>query len=327
MAPKRVGTLNLLADREALLRGIDDLLALGPSERFSSYRTNIEHLTWSMAEMGPSERANLRHSVAEVQEAVQILEALRATVPKDQCEAAMRQLLRGDVTPRGARHFIELGGSREQLDEINDSAAIADLVATPIHELRTDVGELEAQLTDEQPRNAAFELSLAILARRAHVMPSMREPDWVFPTMFGGLAVAAKRVQSEGAILRRLTEGANQIENQIRLGAVTAGIVAMDVTLVLDLHRKHWVVRREAELAQLHTAIVEVMNRRKARILKLGSERGISAVLLHAKALAFSRETQRCTTVRPILLGLIEDSSTVVSKWLTGFVARIAMSA
>lgn len=261
-----------------LLDAFAPLVALIPGTRFAIYHDAIRsHVATGnrFADLDDDRRAVLRHAVAESMEMLDIFDALTAPPRIANCESEMRHLLDGHVTPRSARHFIELAGSVAQAEEIGEETSLIELVRTPIENLRVgDEAAPEVQDHEEAPRNAAFELWLARPFRRAGLTPEKAEPDWVLPTTVGRIGVAAKRVQSIERLATRLTDGADQIMRQVNEGGATAGIVAVDLTLAYDLHRKHWVIRAGTESKELDAALVGAMRYQRTRVLRALRGRG-----------------------------------------------------
>jgi hypothetical protein len=314
------------ADTVAALDRLDSLIR---GTRFEAYREALRAFLAAgrpFAELDPSERALLRHAAGETMEAVDIDRALSTAPEIPNWRREWTRILGGSLTARAARHYIELAGSAAQAAEIAESRNLRHLIATGIDDLQTNdprVGP-EQQSAEEGPRNAAFELWLAVLFRRAGLAPRKEEPDWILDTAAGAIAIAAKRVQSDRAVLARLEEGARQVERQVAGGAAAAGMVAIEMSLVFDLHRKHWVIQEESESRELHSAIVEAMRTHHQRIVvALSGQPSVFGVLLQAKALVFARETQRFLTVRPVLLATVGGNDTM-HTWLRDFSAAFS---
>ncbi|MBE2250662.1 MAG: hypothetical protein IAE78_14085 [Myxococcus sp.] len=317
-----------MRDVGSVVVGLERLAEFGRSDRFDAYRGQLLEFVasgLSFADVNEHERPLLRHAYSESHEVLNILDALSSLERPQVVRREMLRVLAGDVSPRRARHYVELAGSVEQASEMGELESLRHLVEAPIENLGTrESNSADIQSTEEAPRNFAFELWLATLIHRAGLRATKAEPDWVVDARIGPVGIAAKRIQRNSALGHRVREASAQIAAQDAKGATVGGLVAVDLTLAYDLHRKHWVVRRAAETGQLHLTIASVLQQNRAVILNAIRNRpGVIGVVLHAKALVFVRETQTLATVRPILV-----ASTVAGKhphaiWLTEFAASI----
>lgn len=298
-----------------------------PGSRFAAYHSWLRDFVDSkrpFAELDVQERAMVRHAMAECMEALDIHRALIGPPAIPNLQQEFRRIFDGDLIARASRHYIELPGCASQAQEIGDATSLEERVRLPIERLRDDDDPVapETQSTEEAPRNAAFELWLACLFRRADLVPAKEEPDWVVPTECGRIAIAAKRIQSFSPLYKRLEEAAAQISRQVQGGHAVAGIVAVDLTLAYDLHRKHWVIRREVESEELDATLAHAMAEHRDRVCTaLQDRRDVVAVLLQAKALVFVRETQRFVTVRPNLFATMTPIGHPLNDWAVRFAA------
>lgn len=316
-------------DPRSVAEDLERLNPFGPSLRFEAHRRRLQEFVQSgrtFHSLSDDDRPLLRHAYSESHEALDTLDALIGLVPASVVDSEIRRLLGGEETPRAARHYIELPGSIEQADEIQCSDSLEYLIETPIEDLRTAGGTIaaECQSSQEGPRNIAFELWLATLLRRAQVQAVKAEPDWLIEASIGRVGLAAKRIQAMKAMRSRVTEAANQIAEQIGSTTCVAGIVAIDLTLALDLHRKHWAIRQSIEAKQLHLAMVSVMRKTRDTVMSaLASRTGVVGILLHPKSLVFVRDTQTFTTVRPILFAETISRRHPYSNWLGSLAAAM----
>lgn len=296
------------------------------SGRFGEYYSALKKHAESgrpFSALDDQERPTLRHAFAEAQEFLTIATCIASNPLIRNAESELRRLLGGDFAARAARHYLELAGSQDQAREVHEPAHLTTLIRTPIEDLRLTEQDRppENQDREEAPRNAAFELWLACPFKKAGINLEKVDPDWCFSTQMGRIAIEAKRVQSVGAIYKKTDEAAAQIEKQVRKGNARYGIVAIDLTLAFDLHRKQWIIRRPTESRELHAAVSAVMNDQRKLILDgLAGRDNVIAAILHAKAMAFVREDQSFMTVRPLLFALVVSSEHPTAAWFQGLV-------
>ncbi len=93
----------------------------------------------------------------------------------------------------------------------------------------------------DQGRDALWELFLAALLRRGGFEPALVEPDVVVVAEGVRLGVAAKRVRSGKRLEDRVAKAVEQISRGVAGHRLDCGLVALDVSFMLEQHAQHGV--------------------------------------------------------------------------------------
>lgn len=292
--------------------------------RFATYGAAMKSFAsrgQSYADLSDDERALLRHAAGEVEELCTIANVLEATPTLPTRHSELTRIIKGEgLAPRDARAFMDLAGCTAIARRCvpPEDKPLVELVREPIEALRTRASNhRDQQSSEEAPRNAAFELFAGCLFKKVGVGIRKVEPDWLLEFEGEPIALAAKRIQSTAALRGKADEGAAQIRRAQERGAADCGVVAIDLSLAFDLHRKHWVIERLADAHELQQALTTILREQRNTAVEALTDRPyVGAVILHLKAMIFILESQTFLTTRVVLPVMLFSSGHHLARCL-----------
>jgi hypothetical protein len=171
--------------------------------RFHLYRRNID---WLRANDDEADRPRIYAQLSREGRLTEILSTMAETI----------ELV--EVIPALWQHDVEVPGE-----------LLSRAFSGPVVMFQEDASSNKA-------RNAVFELSMAAMAARAGLKPSLNNgnPDVSFSFENRFIKMECKRVLSENKILGRLREGIKQLEKSVRSDLSDVGLVAISLAKLLN---------------------------------------------------------------------------------------------
>ena len=194
---------------DQFLAELDDILAWAATcgitshTRFHVYRSNFE---WLRAHDGEHERARIYAQLAREGRLTEILSTMTESIELVETIPALRR--RDVLIPRQLLRRAFSGPTDMSLEDHTSNAA----------------------------RNAMFELSVAAIAARQGLAPTLSDtnPDVSFEFETRRVKIECKRVMSVNRIMERLREGSKQLEKSVHPTVSDIGIVAISLSKLIN---------------------------------------------------------------------------------------------